>query len=433
MDQDYVIATGSGTADDGRRLWWLVRTEHPQAQKLSSLGVIQSKVRGNNSHQLWLDKEAGVLLDFKRTRAKPGKSEAEDQLTLYRYPLRSSACHELLAFLAQRPVEHLDNPGNHNKSDKTLLALRALTELFHLQLARLQLEYNTSAAIDQVIRQQVERARTPQESARRTAFRDWHVRQVCKATSKITPVDAARALGYNPNDLPLDLAQTLGSYLAYCKEITYEEITYEPVDEGPGDDRHRTRHYYEFRTVGRRLTDLQMNYLREEIRNATVEPEMLVADLMIDRSRYSLPWSPEATFAQYFDVGLHFSQSGSRNLWLRLPGALADKAMVYRLKYGFGIKVVAGDLLVDMQRWDEDCELAYGGVDPRPWLQELLPLRDALTAGDLRALYIAWCTSTDTFFATDKRTGKLVAPTPPPGMDNLTPELNALDRFLNET
>jgi hypothetical protein len=421
MDQGYVIAASSGTAADVQRLREVVSEKHPQARRLDKLGQAQSKVRGGTSRELWLDEDAGVLLDLQRKHAGPGKPEAEDPLTLSRVPLRSADGTRLVAALAERPVRRLDDPMNHGGSKDTLIAMDALDDLFAIQLVLLRLDRGSPAAVDQAIGRQVAQARTPREASRRRAFRDWHVRRLCGSSGETRPADAARALGYDVGNPPTDLAEALGAYLAYR-----DQVTYEPRTVGRADGT-RIRLYYEFRTAGRQLTDEQVAHLQQTLKYATVGPGTLTVDLLVDKYRFELPWQPAKVFADYFDAGLHFDQGGERTLWLRLPAELADQALPFQAKPELTVWPHGGDLLVAMARIEYDGELSYRGLDPRPWLRELLPLRNALIAGDLRALEVAR-------HAPQKRNAYTRAAQLPelPLMDQASLALKALDRFLTE-
>lgn len=420
VDQEYVVAVTSGTREDREGLDRLIDREHPQAKRLSSLTRLQTTARNRSAHELWLD-EAEVLLYRECERAGVGRPASEDRLTLYRIPLRSAACNRLLEFVSVAPnrwlEERRDTPF---ASSSAVMAMKALQELFTVELARLRLDHDSPAGIDQAIQEQIAWARPPQEDTRRRVFRDWHLRQICDTPLEPTPADAARALGYAPHRPPQDLVQVFGAFAAYR-----DEVAYLPTTQGPSTSSRGYLHqYYEFRTVGRQLTDRQRMQLHKTIKNATIKPDLMVVDLIVDTRSYDLPWCPEEIFAKYFDAALHFDQSGKRILWLRLPGALAEQAMPYNTRLSPNIRFESGDLLVEIYYSEDDAEGCYLRTDPRPWLRELMPVRDGLIAGDLRALYLAW-REVDEYW---KR--KSGYPPIPPEIDTLTPELKALDKFL---
>jgi hypothetical protein len=424
VDQEYVVAVTSGTREDRDGLDQLIRREYPQAKRLSNLTKLQTTARNRSAHELWLDETAAVLLYRHRERAAVRRPESEDQLTLYQIPLRSAACSRLLAFVSEAPKGYLEEQRHETPfaSSSAVMAMRALEELFTVDLARLRLDHDGSASIDRAIQQRITRASTPQEAARRRAFRDWHLRQICDTPVEPTPADAARALGYDPHHPPQDLARVLGAFADYRNEVAYA-----PKIQGPEtSSRGYIHQYFEFRMARRQLTDQQRTRLHKTIKNATVNPDLMVVDLMVDTwsEDYHLQWSPEEVFAEYFDAALHYDQSGTRSFWLRLPGELAEQANPYNTKLSPNVKIEDGDLLVEFYYGEEDAELSYLHTDPRPWLRELMPVRDGLIAGDMRALYLAW-REVDEYWK--EKSGR---PPRPPGMDTLTPELEALDRFL---
>lgn len=108
MDQEYVVAVTSGTRDDRDGLDQLISREHPQAKRLSNLTKLQTTARNRSAHELWLDESAEVLLYRNRERAEVGRPESEDRLTLYRIPLRSLACNQLLTFVSEAPKGYLE-------------------------------------------------------------------------------------------------------------------------------------------------------------------------------------------------------------------------------------------------------------------------------------------------------------------------------------
>lgn len=422
MDQEYVVAVVSGTREDRGGLDRLIGREHSRAKRLSSLNRLQTTARNRSAHELWLDEAGEVLLYRECERAGVGRPASEDRLTLYRIPLRSAACDRLLAFVSVAPNRWLEEERHNTPfaSSSAVMAMKALQELFTVELARLRLDHDSPASIDQAIQQQITRAHTPQEATQRRVFRDWHLRRICDTSLEPTLADAARALGYDPHHPPQDLAQVFGALAVYR-----DEVAYLPTTQGPSTTRRGYLHqYYEFRTVGRQLTDRQRMQLYKTVKDATIKPDLMVADLMVDTRSYDLPWCPEEIFAEYFDAALHFDQAGTRTLWLRLPGALAEQAMPYNTRLSPDIRFENGELLVKIYYSEDDAEGCYTHTDPRPWLRQLMPVRDGLIAGDLRALYLSW-REVDEYW---KKKSKY--PPTPPGIDTLTPELKTLGKFL---
>lgn len=425
MDREHIVASGA-SADELELstlhgdLFRRVRDLHPRATVLAKLPEMQAKVY-QQTPDLWVDEDAGVLLYLRRERVKP----AGVALTLYRYGLLSPQCSEVLASLAERLLKRLDNPKDYSSWRGAGTAMGALEDLFTIQLARLRLAHGDPAGVDRAIRDQIGRARSTNETARRTAFRSWHVQELTESFGTPKAAQAADALGY----APADLADWIGAWAAYRQAPFKELRSRNTASGGRRRDRQRFRSYYEFRTVGRRLTEEQMATLKGWMGHAVVEPERLVADLRMS-SDDDLPWDPGKVFADYFDAALHFKQAGGRRLWLRVPSGDADlTAAAHQLSGRIDVERVGGDLLIEIDHAEFDGEGAYVDADPTGWLSALLPLREALAEGDFRALHMAWHSSMEELYYGSDRPAD---PPVPPGTGVLahTPELEALDHFL---
>lgn len=127
-----------------------------------------------------------------------------------------------------------------------------------------------------------------------------------------------------------------------------------------------------------------------------------------------------------YDVHLHYANFGMRKLMMRLPEGLpCDRRTFDAFLPEVGVTWYAdkkgkGGILeiepdADAGSYDEDI------FDIDPLLRKIAPVRDALIAGDLRPLYLAWlaCNGDD----------EAREPPVPAGLGTLTPALRAVAKF----
>ncbi|GAA3103936.1 hypothetical protein [Streptosporangium carneum] len=194
-------------------------------------------------------------------------------------------------------------------------------------------------------------------------------------------------------------------------------------------DRIKVRHYYEFRTVGRRLAENQIEALRRMSGRLRIGPTALVGDFTQENDpEFDAAW----LMREYFDVFMFFDGAGTRHLTFRLPAALAPatRRFVVRAGEGSGVEaeVVGDDVFVRLAYCAFDGELGYLRETPEQWLDELTPLRDLMIEGDLSPLYLAWEMAT--------RENDVAYPGEPSPREEdgerepMPPALAALDRFL---
>jgi hypothetical protein len=418
VDQEHVVATGSG--DELPDLKRMIRERHPRASFLAALSIAQREYMSLRTYDVWLDETAGVLLVLEHIRSEKSRCGKADELLLHRLPLRSPACGTMVDTLAWWPLDRLDSAAESDTFAGLLTALGALEQLFRIHLVHLRLVHPGPAEVDRAIRDQIARADSPEQERRRVAFRDWHLHEVCDWPDHLTSADAARAVGLRPDDL----AGVVGSWHTY-----QDEVFDRPVIDDWWRKRRRGRrelHYYEFRALDRPLTDRQVAILAKVLPEGRVRRDRAVIDIEVVPAYENFRWTHDELLAAYFDAGLYFCQSGWRTLWLRVPAALADAIEPYRRFGAVDVTDLGEDLIVELERVEEDGELTYMGTDPGPWLAEMLPVRDELARGDLRALHIAW-TAAD---IRDFREPTSPPAPEPPGLDDLTPGLAALRHFL---
>ncbi|MFC0039876.1 hypothetical protein [Actinomadura rayongensis] len=382
---------------------------HPAARELTAITAVQD----GPPHRLWLDEDAGLLLHL-----APGAP------ALRRIPVRDPGWNRTLAALMERPLERLAAPGrNYRGRAQAAADLGALADLFRARLVRLRAARDDPAAIVRAALDQIARARDEEDRARRRAFLGWYLRHAC-GDGPDAVAAAAAVVGDEP------VGALLTAWPDYCAEVkAMVADDDDDLDEWPAARRRALRRYHEFRTVGRRLDGARVAALRAAVPDADVGPGRLLFDRMIDPDREDLGWDPGRVFGDGFDAGLSFDQRGPRSVRFRLPGALARRVEPYRILFGVALAMRDGDVLVELERYEEDRETEYAGTDPAPWLAELLPLRAALLDGDLRALHLAWAHGAQEGHNRDRAVRPAGAPALDP--DAFTPELHALDRFLN--
>ncbi|HSP78756.1 MAG TPA: hypothetical protein VLQ93_09520 [Myxococcaceae bacterium] len=178
---------------------------------------------------------------------------------------------------------------------------------------------------------------------------------------------------------------------------------------------------YEFQAVERPLSSVEKGELRQlcarpsvsSFRFSTVvtEPDGFLGD-------------PDFLVDRLFDGFVLLSNTGTREFQVRLPRRFLEPSHVrpYETMVSLCART-AGENLVLTFRVDS---AALSSTEGEGWLAALLPLRDELMAGDLRALYIGWLVGA--------RAGQLdedeKEPPVPPGLGQLSMTLEALVELL---
>lgn len=191
-----------------------------------------------------------------------------------------------------------------------------------------------------------------------------------------------------------------------------------------------TYQYYEFKAVDRPLTPAQQAELRKLSSRANIS-----ATRFVNFYNYGdFSGDPDRLMEQYFDAFVYLASWGSRELQFRLPRKLFDPALAQPyLREDFVSLRNKGEHVILKFRVDQD---EGDWEEGEGWLDELLPLREALLAGDLRALYIGWLAgsawSGDEDEETDEEDGGdgELAPPVPPGLGECSNALKVLANFL---
>lgn len=154
--------------------------------------------------------------------------------------------------------------------------------------------------------------------------------------------------------------------------------------------------YHEFVAVDRPLTERRQAELRARFPGAKVTRSSLMfayqgGDVLDD---------PRRLLIEDFDVFLYLAGWGTRRLMVRLPARLLDIETARRYCYASSAiaSVSAGHVLLDLVSEDMGTPVdgdgarsdVHTGGSTEDVTAPLLPVREALASGDLRALYLAW-------------------------------------------
>jgi hypothetical protein len=207
--------------------------------------------------------------------------------------------------------------------------------------------------------------------------------------------------------------------------------------------------YYEFRAIDRPLDDKARAALRAITSRARITRTSLVNEYHYG----DFKGDPEKLMEKYFDAHLYYANWGSRQLMLRVPVRSFDFAAAEPYLTTDALKAWTTKEHVifdfhpeqeDSGEWnywevfgegddsgdddeDDDGDYAgdYGGGGGGSNLASLLPLREELMAGDLRALYIGWLAGV--YPGTDD---DATEPPVPPGLQKLSGPLTTLVELL---
>lgn len=182
--------------------------------------------------------------------------------------------------------------------------------------------------------------------------------------------------------------------------------------------------YYEFQAIDRPLTREEMAELRRYSSRARITSTRFAVvyhfgDFKGDRGDW---------MKRYFDAHLYTSNFGSRVFCLRFPVGWIDPETFapYQVEGALEISKTRTHLIVSFLL-DSDPGEYYEDEDNENTLEDLLPIRAALAAGDLRALYIGWISAVQNVLVEPDS----VEPSIPPGLESEDSALDSLIGFLN--
>lgn len=180
--------------------------------------------------------------------------------------------------------------------------------------------------------------------------------------------------------------------------------------------------YYEFRAVDRDLTDREMGELRDISTRAEITPRSFTNFYTFGNFK----GNPRRMLETYFDAFVYVANWGTRELMLRLPRGLVDlkAAGRYCTPNSLCLRTKGKHVVLELTSETEDYDDFDDGTG---WIDRLIPLRDELAAGDLRAPYLGWLLAAQSGELGDEAR----EPPPPPGLAKLSRPLEALAEFLS--
>ncbi len=189
---------------------------------------------------------------------------------------------------------------------------------------------------------------------------------------------------------------------------------------------------YEFMTIDRPLTRAQL----DAVNTLSSHIEASSTHALIEYHWGDFKHDPIKVLHQFFDGFLYWANWGSPQLALRFPHGIlpADLIDEYDLE----------DFVTFTRYSDYDIlEIQFGEMEaPEEWteyeLGSLIPIRDELMEGDLRALYIAWLAAQCMIEGYDEEESEdeeeedyeVIVPPVPPGFDRLTAAQYSLAELL---
>jgi hypothetical protein len=186
-----------------------------------------------------------------------------------------------------------------------------------------------------------------------------------------------------------------------------------------------TYQYYEFQAIDRALTEEEQAAVAQL--SSRVYPHPWRAVFVYHWS--SFRGDPEEVLAQYYDAMLYVASWGGRQLVFRFPKSALDleRAATYcqPLIVQDYVSLSPRDpyTILNIKFSDEE---RRGPVTGDGVLAILLNLREDLTRGDYRALYLAWLKVLEVEDLLDS----VLEPRVPPGLKRLSPALRALVEFF---
>ena len=188
--------------------------------------------------------------------------------------------------------------------------------------------------------------------------------------------------------------------------------------------------YYEFRAIDRPLNEAELKRVRALSTRAEITPVSFVNEYHWGDFR----GNPTKLMWDYYDAFLYLANWGTRRLMFRLPADLIDRAALeaYCTSDAVSLEVKGKHALVEFISEDEE---GGGWVDTGEGLLErMLPLREAIIDGDLRALYVGWLAGLNegADLDPDAEPDEDDSPEPPVprGLLKRTAALDALVKFL---
>ena len=178
--------------------------------------------------------------------------------------------------------------------------------------------------------------------------------------------------------------------------------------------------YYEFQAIDRALGPKEMAYLRGHSTRATITPTSFV-------NHYewgNFKGDEDVWMNRFFDAFLYTANWGTNILKLRVPSKRLSLASARAFHTGGGVVVrqKLGNTIITLMSNDETGD--WDG--DHPTLASMISIRNELSRGDLRALYLGWLAAVQEGEVEED----IVEPPVPAGLGQLDASHNALAAFL---
>ncbi len=174
--------------------------------------------------------------------------------------------------------------------------------------------------------------------------------------------------------------------------------------------------YYEFRSIDRALSDVQMRELRAISTRAAISRTSFS-----NHCEYGdLKANPRDLLVKYFDASLYFAHWLYLEVAFRYPRGAVDVKALRRYAAGHTLEVrCAGSDVVVAMSVESDGDSFDTTDDGSSWLSSLMGLRAGIAGGDERALYFSWLLDVQCGIVDDDA----VEPARPVGLRRLSPAL----------
>ena len=182
-----------------------------------------------------------------------------------------------------------------------------------------------------------------------------------------------------------------------------------------------TYQYYEFQAIDDRLTDREM----EDLRDYSSRARITSASFSNEYHYGSFKGDEDEWMDRYFDAFLYVANWGTRILKMRIPEKALSTSIAedYMMAEMASVRKGGANLILDFRSEDEE---SYECVEGEGLLNGIIPIRDELICGDLRSLYLGWLLGVERGEFSDKSK----EPDVPPGLANLSPALKRFADFL---
>jgi len=190
--------------------------------------------------------------------------------------------------------------------------------------------------------------------------------------------------------------------------------------------------YYEFQSIDRPLTAEQ----QAAMRRLSSRVELSATRAAFNYSYGAFRGQPLEVLTEHFDALLYIANWGSKQLAFRFPkqAIAAEQLQPYLLGdeegYVMDLHATPQHLVLNLEFHEHE---GYGWIEGEGLLDPLIPLREALLRGDLRALYLCWLKAAEYqagLDQEDEEAAPLIEPPVPPGLGQLDPALQALIEFF---